>query len=141
MDRTGFEALRDLPDKRIEQNISFTQRRPTAPLLIAEDVRIASSANVDLRLSIMHNPDVGSTTFNVHVPGTGPICRLDIDGPPHRPCGRSHKHSLKTERCPDRNLPEGVVDRPDLSGKPVAELFQEFCRMAAITHVGTFEAP
>jgi hypothetical protein len=141
VDRTGFEALRDLPHKRIEQDIAFTQRRPTAPLLIAEDLRIANTANVDLRLSIMHNPDVGSTTFNVHVPGTGPICRLDVDGPPHRPCGRSHKHSLQTERCPDRNLPDAVADRPDLSGKSVTELFAEFCQMASITHAGRFEAP
>jgi hypothetical protein len=78
---------------------------------------------------------------NVHVPGIGPICRLDVDGPAHRPCGRSHKHSLQTEGCPDRNLPDGVIDRPDLAGKSLQEVFGQFCEMAQIRHTGTFEVP
>jgi hypothetical protein len=141
VDRTVFEALRNLKGKRIDQDISFTQRRPIAPLLTADDLPIVNADGVDLRLSITHNPEVGSTTFNVHIPGTGPICRLDVDGPPHRPCGRSHKHSLQSERCPDRNLPDAVVDRPDLSGRSVSDLFQEFCKMASITHAGNFTPP
>jgi hypothetical protein len=77
----------------------------------------------------------------VHVPGVGPICRLDVDGVAHRPAGRSHKHSLRTERCPGENLPLAPKDRPDLSGLPLRELFVEFCRMARIEHRGAFEAP
>ncbi|MGA3121351.1 MAG: hypothetical protein ABSF69_11345 [Polyangiaceae bacterium] len=141
MDRTTFEALRDLKEKRIERDIAFVLRRPTAPLLTTDDIQILNGNGVDLRLSITHISEVGSTTFNVHVPGTGPICRLDVDGPAHRPCGRSHKHSLQTERCPDRNLPDDVIDRPDLSRKSIPDLFREFCRMASITHVGGFDAP
>jgi hypothetical protein len=82
---------------------------------------------------------VGSKTFNVHVVGVGPICRVDVDGPAHRPAGRSHKRALRSERCPDRNLPDQVHDRPDLSGKNLVELFEIFCQMAHIEHVGTFE--
>ncbi len=58
-----------------------------------------------------------------------------------RPIGRSHKHALQSERCPDRNLPDGVADRSELAGKSVRELFAEFCQMAQITHRGTLEAP
>lgn len=141
MNRTEFEALRDLPDKRIEGDIRFSQRRATQPNLVAEDVRIDNSAGVDLRMFISHNPEVGSTTINVHVPGTGPICRLDIDGPRHRPAGRCHKHSVQGERCPDRGLPDGVIDRPELSGRSVQEIFTTFCAEAHVDVAGEFHAP
>ncbi len=75
------------------------------------------------------------------MPGVGRICRLDVDGTAHRPAGRSHKHSVQSERCSDRNLPDGVIDRADLSGRSLAELFAVFCEMAQITHLGTFEPP
>jgi hypothetical protein len=84
---------------------------------------------------------VGSKTINVHVPGLGPICRLDVDGPAHRPAGRSHKHSLQNERCPDRNLPDGVIDRPDLAGSTLRQVFTEFCRIADIKHLGQLDTP
>jgi hypothetical protein len=77
----------------------------------------------------------------VHVSGLGPICRLDVDGAAHRPAGRSHKHSLVTERCPDWNLRDGVEDRPDLAGRPLAEVFAIFCAMAGIVHEGVFDLP
>jgi hypothetical protein len=139
--RTEFEALRDLPGKMIESDIRFVRSKATSPFVIAENIRIVNDHGLDARLSIRYNPQVGSKTFNVHVPGLGPICRLDVDGPPHRPAGRSHKHALQSERCPDRNLPDGVADRSELAGKSVRELFAEFCRMAQITHRGTLEAP
>lgn len=94
-----------------------------------------------LRLNINFNPEVGSKTFNVTAAGVGPICRLDVDGPAHRPVGRSHKHSLQTDRCPERNLPDNVDDRADLAGKTLSELFAIFCEMADITHEGTFFPP
>ena len=141
MDRKTFEALRDVPGKLIRGDIRFVASRTIRPLLVAEDVRIQNQFGVDLRLTIKHNPEVGSSTFNVHVPGVGPICRLDVDGPPHPPLGRSHKHAVQTEDCPRRNLPDGVLDRPDLSGKSVPDLFAAFCEMAFIDHHGAFFAP
>jgi hypothetical protein len=141
MNRTEFEALRDLPGKAILADIAFVRGRVTSPLLVVENVSIQNTHDVDVRLNITYNPEVGSVSFNVHVSGVGPICRLDIDGPPHRPAGRCHKHALKTERCPDRNLPDDVQDRPDLSGRPVRVLFVAFCEMANITHQGTFTPP
>lgn len=141
MNRTQFEAIRDVKGKVIRGDIRFARRQATSPALTVDGVEIDNDAGVQLRLNITYNPLVGSKTFNVHVPGMGPICRLDVDGPAHRPAGRSHKHSLQSERCPDRNLPDDVVDRADLSGKSLAAVFDEFCRMAQITHEGTFESP
>lgn len=141
MDRTAFEELRNLPGKIIEGDIRFGRPRATHPVLVAENIAIANAHGIDARLNIHYNPQVGSKTFNVHVPGVGPICRLDVDGAPHRPCGRSHKHSLQSPRCPDRNLPDGVIDRADLAGKSVREVFEEFCRIAHIQHKGALELP
>jgi len=64
-----------------------------------------------------------------------------VDGPVHRPAGRSHKHSLQTERCPGRNLPDEVIDRTDLSGKPITEVFASFCSAVGIEHEGELEVP
>ena len=109
--------------------------------MIAENIRITNNSGIDTRLTIHYNPQTGSKTFNVHIPGTGPICRLDIDGPPHRPAGRCHKHSLRTERCPGRNLPDDVSDLPGLSGKNIRALLTEFCRLACIVLNGDVETP
>lgn len=141
MDRTAFEALRDIPGKVIRGDIRLAARRQTQPALIAENILIENDTGTVLRLNISYNPEVGSKTFNVTAAGVGPICRLDVDGPAHRPAGRCHKHSLQTERCPDRNLPDNVADRPELSGRPLGELFALFCEMAQITHEGTFILP
>lgn len=88
-----------------------------------------------------YNPEIGSKTCNVYVPGFGPICRLDVDGPTHRPAGRSHKHSLQGPRCPERNLPDAVIDRPDLAGRSFREVFAAFCAMANIVHKGELLIP
>ena len=141
MNRTEFEALRDLANKSINGDIRFSRRQAMLPAITAEGIAIENDGGVELRLNITFNPTVGSKTFNVHVPGVGPICRLDVDGTAHRPAGRSHKHSLTSDRCPDRNLPDNVRDRPDLSGKSLRELFGVFCQLGQIVHVGTFEAP
>jgi hypothetical protein len=141
MDRTTFEALRDLPGKTISGDIRFVRRAALAPVLVAEGIRIDNAGGVELLLSVSYNEIVGSKTINVHVPGVGPVCRLDVDGNAHRPAGRSHKHSLHEERCPDRNLPDGIVDRPDLVGTSLRMVFAEFCRMANIVHLGHLETP
>ena len=80
-------------------------------------------------------------TVNVYVPGIGPICRLDVDGTRHGGAGRSHKHALATERCPDRNLPGNVVSRVDLSGRSIREVFDELCRLGSIHFEGAFHGP
>jgi len=54
---------------------------------------------------------------------------------------RAAREEVADERCPDRNLPDDVADRPELSGRSLRELFDMFCEMAKITHDGAFEAP
>lgn len=141
MNRTEFERLRDMPGKVIAGDIKFSRKQALAPLLVAEDIAIANDDGVDLKLSVHTNPMTGAKSVNVHVPGVGPICRLDVDGTSHGDAGRSHKHSLQSERCPDRNLPDGVIARADLSGQDVRAVFEAFCAMAAITHSGMFFMP
>ena len=141
MDRATFELVRDIAGKVIKGDIRLAARRQTQPALVADNIQIENPRGVALRLNISYNPEVGSKTFNVSVAGIGPICRLDVDGPAHRPAGRSHKHSLQTDRCPERNLPDGVSDRAELAGKSVTELFAIFCQMAEITHEGTLSLP
>jgi hypothetical protein len=84
---------------------------------------------------------VAKRTVNVYALGTGPICRLDVDGTRHGEAGRSHKHALQTERCPDRNLPDGVVARADLAGRMMREVFDELCRIADISFSGALQDP
>lgn len=141
MDRADFEAIRDVPGKVIRGDIRLVAKKQTSPALVADGIAIENRLNVQLKLNVSYNPQSGAKTFNVSIAGGGPICRLDVDGPAHRPCGRSHKHSLQHERSPEANLPDGVVDRPDLQGKPISELFALFCEMAKINHDGTFHAP
>jgi len=137
MERTEFEALRDLPGKEIKQAVRFRRTAPLRPNVVADEIEIVNSAGTELRLTVHYNPERGSKTFNVHVPGVGPICRLDVDGPAHRPAGGSHKHSCQGPADP--NLRDGVVDRPDLSGKTLTELFTTFCQMAKIDFTGSIE--
>ena len=139
MDRLIFERLRDLTGKEIRGDIRFVSREALRPFLTAE-IAIENDENYGLRLSMRFNTDDYSKTFNVHAPGVGPICRLDVDGHNHPPSGRQHKHGVVTDRCTDNNLPT-ANPRPDLAGKSMRECFVEFCRMAQIHHVGQFFAP
>jgi hypothetical protein len=141
MNRSEFEALRELPGKRIRGDIRFVRTKTTAPAVVADGIVVENAADTELRMNLSCNLESGAKTINVYVPGVGPICRLDVDGPAHRQVGRSHKHSLQTDRCPDRNLPEEVKARPELSGKTLRDVFEAFCVIAKIEHDGTIESP
>jgi hypothetical protein len=140
MDRKDFEYLRDLPSKIIRGDIKLTLKKQTSPAMTMDGIEIENSAEIPLRMNINFNPETGLKTFNVVAVGVGPICRLDIDGTNHEPVGRSHKHSLKTARCPDLNLHDGVIAKGELSQKSLQEVFSAFCAMAKIENLGTFSA-
>ncbi len=139
MDRSEFTRLRDLSGKTIEGDIILQQTRDTSPLFCAT-VSIENSAGTDARLRIEWNEQTDAKTLNVWAVGTGPICRLEVDSKPHKPAGRSHKHSLKQPDCPHPsiNLSRQIDDRSDLSGKTIHEVFTDFCQKANITHAGRF---
>jgi hypothetical protein len=134
MTRAEFEALLSSAGKTIN-----------GPLELLPDVSqprkfVGQGAirNVDGHEAIMHvrfDTRTLSKTINVVVNGVGPICRLDVDGVRHRTEGRNHKHDLRTERCPERNLPEAVA-RPELSGQSIDHVFRTFCREAGIRNSG-----
>ena len=135
MDRTEFEALRDLPRKVIKDSVRLVLAPRTIPLCTADDVRIENSAGVDLTLNTNYTPATGRFVVNVHVRGVGPICRLCVNGAFHAGAGRTHKHAVTTARCAGRNLPNAVA-RPDIQGQTMAAVWQAFCASAAIDHHG-----
>ncbi|MFD2234241.1 hypothetical protein [Phaeospirillum tilakii] len=141
MDGPEFRRLRDLPGKRIVGDIRLAPRSDISAAWEAKDIPIANADGVDARMTIQLVTETGAKTINVKVPGVGPICRLEVDSRPHRPASRSHKHALRTVDCPRDNLKRDVVDRPELSGRPLKEVFDAFCRMAQITHEGTLILP
>jgi hypothetical protein len=141
MNRLDFETLRDLPGKTIGVPIRLSQKQATQPLLTADRIPIENSQGATLWMNINYNPETGAKGINVTLVGEGPICRLDVDGSVHGDAGRSHKHSVQDEASVRRGLREGVVPRPDLSGKTIREVFEGFCAAARITHTGEFQDP
>lgn len=136
MDRTEFEALRDLRAKTIEGDVCLALSPRTEPLLTADDIAIRNSVGVDLLLNATYLPRRKAFKINVHVRGIGPICRVEVNGPEHPGATRTHKHALKTSRCPGRNLHHDVQARPDLKGQSLRDVWRRFCDAAAITHRG-----
>jgi hypothetical protein len=139
MNRSEFEALRALPDKVIRDSIRLTPKQATRPLLTAERIPIENSAGYSLFVNINLNPETGSKGINVTLAGEGAICRLDVDGTNHGAAGRSHKHSVQDEQSVRKSLRDGVVPRSDLSGKPLRDVFRDFCEKARITFEGELE--
>lgn len=141
MDRSEFECLRDLPGKRIVGDIHLLQRNDISAAWEAKDIPITNAKGIDARLTVQMVSETGAKTLNVKIAGLGPICRLEVDSRPHRPAGRSHKHSLRTADCPRENLKRDVVDRSDLGGRSLQEVLNAFCQMAHIEHVGALIMP
>lgn len=56
MNRTEFEALRNLPGKRITQDVRFVKRQALRPVVEVE-LPIENSQGVDLRMNIHFNPE------------------------------------------------------------------------------------
>ncbi len=139
MDRSEFTRLRDLSGKTIDGDVILQRTRDTAPLFCAT-VSINNSAGAEARLRIEWNEKTDAKTLNVWVAGTGAICRLEVDSRPHKPHGRSHKHSLQQPDCPHPsiNLSRQIEDRSDLNGKTIHEVFTYFCQKASITVSGNF---
>jgi hypothetical protein len=142
MDRTEFERLRDLPGKFIEGDIVLARDGNTAPVLTAT-VMIENEAGVEAKLDIKFNEKTDAKTLNVRLAGVGAICRLDVDSNLHKPCGRSHKHSLQQPDCPHPsiNLSRKVADRTDLQGLTIHEVFTNFCVESRIEHRGNIIFP
>jgi len=140
--RTEFEQFRDLPGKVIEIDITFTIKRNHPSLMSAEKIPILNGLGLNALLEIHYNPDADAKVLTIHVPeANGPICRLCVDNGPHPPCMHSHKHALQTPNCPRTGLKLDVIDKPELDGRPIADIFGVFCGMTQIHHRGIFHPP
>ena len=137
MKREEFEYLRDLTGKRIVEEITLSPKRRNSPVLASGAIPIENEKDVPAKLNIEYNTQTDAKSVNVSVAGVGPICRLEVDARAHRPYGRSHKHALSSELCPHENLKRDIVDKSELSGMDIHQVFSEFCRMARIDFIGT----
>jgi hypothetical protein len=140
MNRSDFEALRDLPGKTIAQDIAFSAPTSCLPNLIFDGVPVENSMGYDIILNGTFKPRLKAITFNFVVRGVGPICRVCVNGTLHGDAGRTHKHDLQSEEDPRRNLPIAVA-RPDLVGLKPSEVWTKLLTQANITHVGKFHDP
>ncbi len=138
MNRTTFESLRCLPDKKILDDILF--KKENTNTLSFDNVKVHNSMGIDLLLNGKYKPNIPSVRFNFYIRGTGPICRIEINRSIHGESGRTHKHSLQKENCPRRNLPFAKA-REDLQDKDVTQLWEIICQQAKVKHEGTFAAP
>ena len=140
MNRQEFELLRDLPDKRITADIRFVATRATDPSLTFSGVTLENTAGWIVRVNGTYKPDIPALTINFLIPDVGPICRVDINGPVHKPVGRTHKHSLRRDEDPRKNLPSADAV-PEFEKLSPREAWEKLCGLAHIVHEGTFFDP
>jgi hypothetical protein len=142
MNRQEFEHLRNLPDKQIIADIVFIPSKYVSTTLILDRIPVLNSSGLELFLNASYIPDIPSLKFNFHVTGIGAICRLEVNGKVHKPAGRTHKHSVKTDSCVRTHLPSPDA-RPDLdlNTQTVKQIWDILCREANIVHIGEFVEP
>jgi hypothetical protein len=134
VERTEFEALRDYPDKTINQDVKLAYEKHGQPLYTADNIQVQGT-NVDLLINLSYVPEIRKFTINVQVRGRGPICRLCVNGQQHKDAGRTHKHDVRTVGCIG-HLPHAVARR-GFEGMSVADAWKLFCKEASIVHNGS----
>ena|ERR1044072_7177297 len=142
MNRQEFETIRDLPDKVITADIEFMPSKGISTSLVFRGIQVENSLGYQIELIGYYKPAIPALVFNFVVEGVGPICRLCVNNTAHGNEGRTHKHSLKEETCPDDNLPFAVARNEfDLSAQTVNDIWTKFCLEANILHTGTLKEP
>ncbi len=140
MNRSEFEQLRDLPGKTITADITYSNK-DSSDVYSFGQVRVYNDLGIEVILNGSYIPDIPTIKFNFHsVIAGGAICRVEINGKPHKDAGRTHKHSVQYDSCARRNLPIAVA-RPDLEGKTLLEIWNYLCEQANIEHIGRFIEP
>lgn len=140
MDHEEFKQLRDLPGKRISEDIVWSQPTDMKPNYVFERVNVENDLGWRVLVNGTFKPGIPSVTYNFQVVGVGPICRVTVNGVFHRGAGRTHKNDLRKESDPRNNLPTAVA-RTDLEDQSPAEVWRDLCNRAKITHDGTFLDP
>jgi len=141
VNRQEFEELRDLPGKEVVDDIVYREEEnlPEGVFCI-DSVRVANALGHDVIVEGFFHRAIKRVSFTFVLAGTGPICRFEVNGPIHGNAGRTHKHDLCTDRCPEQNLPH-VTARPDLNDLGPSELWQRICKLARIDHTGSIVLP
>lgn len=137
MDKHEFNKLRDLPDKCVNGDISFSRMKGYGNAYGFDEVEVLNSADVPLFLNGHINQDSETVVFNFCVKGVGAICRYCVNGQNHRKVGRTHKHSVRDVKDARKGLPF-AIKRKDLDGLTPSQIWVKICLEAHITHVGTF---
>ena len=137
MDRKEFERIRDAPGKEILGDIVLRKFKENSAVLTCKK-KIDNRLGYKAFLHIKFNQETSEKNLTVSIDKVGPVCRLDINSRPHKPCSRNHKHSLRTEKCPSENLTRDVSARDELANKEIDEIFRIFCNNAKIVHNGNF---
>jgi len=140
MTREEFQALRDLPDKRITDDIVFTTTASNSSNLTFDNVRVENALGVDVIVNGTFKPSIPTTIFNFYIRGQGPICRVCVNGNIHDPVGRTHKHELRREEDQRTNLPTAFA-RADLENLSPKQVWDILLKDANITHTGKFIEP
>jgi hypothetical protein len=143
MNRQEFEALRDLPDKLIFDDIVFVPSTKISTTLILEPIKVHNTLGYDVVLHGSYIPDIPTIRFNFSIVSEGgAICRIEVNSTNHGNAGRTHKHSLQQDSCPRKNIPSAVA-RPDLDldTQTPRDIWETICREANIQHEGEFIEP
>jgi hypothetical protein len=143
MNRNQFLELRNLPGKTIASDIEFIPHKFSTSSLIFEQVEVSNSLGYELILNGSFVPAIPAIKFNFSIKSAGgSICRIEINGKLHREAGRTHKHDLRTENCPRKNLPFADARSDlDLSKQSASEIWAIICKEANIIHTGVFKDP
>ncbi len=141
MDRDEFILLRDLPDKEVAEDLIFrAERNLPEGVYRTGQVGVENSLAYPVVVEGHYTRATKAVTFTFILEGTGPICRFDVNSTIHGDAGRTHKHDLRTPRCPAQNLPHAVARR-DLENLGPRELWELICRLVKIRHTGRLELP
>jgi hypothetical protein len=138
MNRTEFDELLGIPNKRVLGDIRFIQGG-AGPILQFQGISVENSLGWEISLNGSYNPLTGFIKFNFVAKGVGPICRVCVKGKVHNG-SRTHKHDLRYETCPTQNLPY-TIDRPDLENMNARQVWDDLCRRANLVHDGQFFDP
>lgn len=140
MTKQEFEILRNLPNKTIESDIIWQEEKGMGPNLIFKGIEVINSIGILILVNGTYKPRLPSVTFNFVVNPIGPICRIDVNGSPHKDAGRTHKHELQEPDDSKKNLPYAIT-RLDLNDKTPYQVWRILCKQANIIHKGKFVEP
>jgi hypothetical protein len=141
VNRHEFDQLRKSKGKEITADIEFVQDKHLDEAIVVFDGAVLTNPfGLEIVVNGSYNRKTGHIKYNFVLLGTGPICRVEVNGAVHRDAGRTHKQHLDNDRDPDKNLPH-AIPRPDLEGFGPKEVWEDLCKRACIDHTGSFVDP